>query len=202
MTEDNVVTHPVVVFVTKASEFLERTCVAGSAKAVPRSEVAEAGGLSKGNDALISQLIDAGLMPGWEIRLGRDGGVARVGEVRVKGSKASKLAPEFLTALNFVLNQHVPLDTKQPTNRNSIAKELVKHLASNGIEEDVLVLPARISEAIAAGLCDGFVSRRGSGIFRTSALATEVATVSADGLESHEEMKNEAKLLKLLKLLL
>lgn len=175
-------------FMGKALAFLETRCVVGTAAAVSRAEVAKAGGLSEDNDALISDLINAGFMPGWRIRQGRDGGVCRVGEEPVKGPNPNKYSADWLSALMTVLNQHVSMNPKVATPRNDIARELAKVTG-----EDVLTLPNKISEAISMGKCPGFESKRGSGILRKeSAKATETLAVSADATDAEETVTAEA----------
>lgn len=163
-------------FMTKATSFLEERCVPGTAQAVSRGDVAKAGGLTDEGDTLISALINAGFMPGWKIRQGRDGGVCRVGEEPSKGPNPNKYGGEWLVMLMSVLNQHVSLNPKVATPRNVIARELAKVT-----EEDVLTLPNKISEAISLGKCPGFESKRGSGILRKEVAKVEAAlVVSAD----------------------
>lgn len=148
-------------FMSRTRTFLDGRCAPGMGQAVSRAEVVKAGGLSPDNDALISDLINAGFMPGWKIRQGRDGGVCRVGEEVPKGPNPKKYTEEFMTTLMSVLNTHVPTSSKIPVTRNVIARELAKITG-----EDVLALPNKISEAISLGKCPGFESKRGSGIFR------------------------------------
>lgn len=168
-------------FLNRTSAFLDERCVKGTAAAVSRAEVAKAGGLSEENDTLISELINAGFMPGWKIRQGRDGGVCRVGEELVKGPNPNRFQGEWLAQLIGVLNANVSLNSKVGVTRNVIARELVKLT-----NEDILALPNRISEAISLGRCPGFESKRGSGIFRKPVKvteATEAPAVSADAAD-------------------
>lgn len=163
------------IFMTRANSFLNERCVPGTAAAVSRAEVAKAGGLSEDSDSLISDLINAGFMPGWKIRQGRDGGVCRVGEETSKGPNPNKYAGEWLCHLIDTLNKCVSLNSKVAVTRNDIARELAKVTG-----EDVLSLPNKISEAISLGKCPGFESKRGSGIFRKPVAVVEALAVSAD----------------------
>lgn len=161
-------------FMNSALAFLNERCPVGTGNAVSRADVAKAGGLSEENDALISSLINANFFPGWKIRQGRDGGVCRVGEEPSRASKGDKFDGNWLSILQTCLNEHVSTNPKKPTTRDEIAYAMAALT-----KEPVLKLPNRISEALSLGLCPGFSSRRGAGIFRKSE-SSEAPAVSAD----------------------
>lgn len=172
-------------FVANAERFLNERCPLGSGIAVNRKEVALAGGLTEESDALISALINAGFMPNWRIRQGRDGGVCRVGEEPTRGPNINKYGSDWLSSLMTCLNNLVSLDPKKPTPRDKIAHALA---AMTG--EDVLKVPNKISEAISMGKCPGFASKRGAGIYRTGEVV-EAPAVSAEGIDEAAEAATE-----------
>ena len=156
-------------FFASVGAFLETNCV-GSA-AIARGVVAEAGGLTKENAPLISDLIEAGFLPGYRIRQGREGGVCR--EDAPEGPDPDKFDKAFLNLLLSTLAMHVPPVGQGSVTRGRVALEMG---CPSGETE------AKISRAISLKLCPGYSSKRGVGIFRLStAETTPDAGLSSDG---------------------
>lgn len=161
-------------FVKTASAFLSTSCV--GANAVSRADVCEASGLSKDNVGLISSMIAAGLLPGYKIRGGREGGVCR--EDAPEGPNPDKFDKTFLAQLLGTLAQHVPACGAGYVTRGKIAQEMG---VPSGETE------AKISRAISLKLCTGYAAKKGMGIYRLTAeemaAAAQAAepTVSAEG---------------------
>lgn len=141
-------------FVALVTEVLTAKCV--GSECVTRTEVTEILGMPK-KEWLISALLEENLLPDFEIRLGRHGGIARKGAEFVK--KEATLDPEFVTLLNETLAKYVPSRDKGTTTRGVIAAKM----GMPGSDTE-----AKISLAMKQSLCPGFASARAVGIFRTS----------------------------------
>lgn len=137
---------------TTVVSFLAMRCVGSNA--VASGEVCEAAGLEKKNAPLISHLINAGFLPEYTCRPGRDGGVRRVD---APNEPKQRVDPEFVRLLVGTLALLVPPLGQGSVTRGDIAKEM--GLPGGDTE-------TKISQCLALNLCPGYSSQRGRGIFR------------------------------------
>jgi len=188
MTNNNVTVDvtKAVSFITKMKTFLDETCVPGSGIRVSRTDALIGGGLDPNEllpvgigVQLVSSLIHCGLVEGYTISPGREGGVVRIGEKNApRTSSSRKMDDEWVARLNTVLNSICPLFGRGTTNRDKVAHAM--HLQDPS--EDLLKIPAKITKAMDTGLTPGFSSKRGSGIFRTAAITPIAITPVAETL--------------------
>lgn len=168
-----------VAFATTVGTFLAVNCTGGIA--IPRPRLAEAAGLDpKKNANLFSEMIAAGLLPGYKLRPGAAGGVCLVGSTELTVADKD---PGFVALLNTTLNCIVPPLGQGSATRSKLAEEMWKSnpaILPNSETEN------RISACLADKLCPGYSSQRGRGIFRVVIQETEEA-VSSDAAEGAVE---------------
>lgn len=170
-------TTKLIAFATTIGVFLDTNCVGSIA--VPRPRLAEVAGLDPKKHAnLISEMVSAGLLPGYKMRPGAAGGVCRLDAAEL--TAADKVDPAFVTLLNSTLALLVPALGQGSTTRSRLAIEMNK---ANPEIPPTSETENRISACLGGKLCPGYMSQRGRGIFRVNETETVEEAVSCDAAE-------------------